>query len=87
MPTRPHEVMTTRPLCGHRLHINIELKPRALFVDEATTFVEIVIKIDDLICDNGVGNALYIDYTGSPSSLLLHEEIDDAAETRLRHND
>jgi hypothetical protein len=56
-------------------------------VDETTTFVEIVIKIDDLICDNGVGNALCIDYTGSPSSLLLHEEIDDAAETRLRHND
>ena len=31
-------------LCGHFLHINIELQPRALFVDEVTTFGEFVVK-------------------------------------------
>ena len=35
---------------GHCLHINIELQPRALLVDEVTTFAEIVEKIDDLVC-------------------------------------
>src|SRR5262249_44206632 len=46
---------------GHCLHINIELQPRALLVDEVTTFAEIVEKVDDLVSGQGVGHALYID--------------------------
>ena len=63
-------------LWGHCLHINIELQPRALFVDEVTTFGEIVVKINYLICRHGVGNALYIDFPARlGADLVLHVSI------------